>query len=115
MRVFPSMWSHPWSFVVVAIAAVLFLGALLVVFSRREDEHPYVAIELLLTPAERKFFVILHEAARPDLHVFAKVRLADIIQTQRGLPKNLWRRAFNRICNKHVDFVACDPETFEVL
>lgn len=109
------MFSHPNEVIAVAVIAVLLLGLLAAVVSRKTNEHPYESIDLLLTPPERKFFVVLHKAVSPDLHVFAKVRLADIIQTKRGLPKNIWRRAFNRICNKHVDFVACHPETFKVL
>lgn len=109
------MLSHPSLPIFVAIATVLLLGLLVMAVSRKVNEHPYVAIELLLTPPERKFFLVLQEAASPGLQIFAKVRLADIIQTERRLPRKDWRRAFNRICNKHVDFVACDPKTFRVL
>lgn len=109
------MFTNPNEVIAVAVAVVLLLGLLVVVVSKKTSEHPYDPIDLLLTPPERKFFIVLHKAVAPELHVFAKVRLADIIQTKRGLPKNIWRRAFNRICNKHVDFVACHPETFKVL
>lgn len=101
--------------ILIAVVAVIVMGGLVLLLARRENEHPYEAADLLLTPTERKFFRVLLEAAAPELHVFAKVRLADVIRTERGLPRHVWRRAFNRICNKHVDFVACDPETFQVL
>lgn len=95
--------------------------SLFLAFSRRfvlrwrADDLPYVAADSLLTPAERSFFGVLQQALAPDYHVFAKVRLADIIDLQRGLSGKRRYAAFNRISAKHADFVACDPQTFRVV
>ena len=77
------------------------------------DNYCYVAAEALLTPAERSFFLVLPQALTPDYHLFVKVRLADIIEVQRGLSAKRRFPAFNRISAKHADFVACDPTSIE--
>jgi very-short-patch-repair endonuclease len=76
---------------------------------------PYVAADALLSAAERSFFRVLREAVGMDYHLFAKVRLADIIAVERGLSGKHRTTAFNRISSKHVDFVACHPQTFRVV
>ena len=60
--------------IIIAVAAVLLMGMLVRVLSRRENEHPNEPAELLLTPTERKFFTVLLQAA---------VRLWPV---RRGLP-----------------------------
>ncbi len=76
---------------------------------------PYVAAEALLSAAELSFFGALREAVGMDYHLFAKVRLADIVNVQQGLGGKDYYRAFNRISAKHVDFVVCDPRTFRII
>lgn len=78
-------------------------------------DSPYVAAEALLSAVELAFFSVLREALGNDYHLFAKVRLADIVNVQRGLSGQHYYRAFNRISAKHVDFVVCDPNTFRIL
>lgn len=47
-------------------------------------------------------------AGRRGYIVFAKVRLLDLVEPIKGIPK--YRSYFNRIQAKHVDFVLCDAE-----
>lgn len=44
-----------------------------------------------------------------DFRVFGKVRVADVIEVEKGTPRSLWQRAFNKINAKHFDFVLCNP------
>lgn len=102
------------SLVVVAVVA---LGVLSALVSRNAGTRdlPYVAADALLTPAERSFFGVLQQALAPNYHIFAKVRLADIVEVQRGLSVKRRFAAFNRVSAKHADFVACDPQTFRIV
>lgn len=101
---------------IVALILVIGLVALARLFrGSRAASLPYVARPSLLTPAELNFFAALRTAAGSDYALFAKVRLADLIQVQRGLPKPDYYRAFNWIAAKHVDFVLCDPATSKLL
>lgn len=69
----------------------------------------------MVTPHEAAFFSALAEAVGDRYHIFSKVRLADIIEIQRGVTRETGQRAFNRIQSKHVDFVLCDKKSFEPL
>lgn len=92
---------------------LLFVGLSL----RREtrEEYPYQAREALFTPAERFFFGVLYQAVDQGRFViFGKVRLADVIKTQTGLPPPERQRAFNKISAKHLDFVICRIEDLSV-
>jgi hypothetical protein len=62
----------------------------------------------LLSPAERSFFGVLERALPSGSRVFVKVGLADLFQvTESG---KRYRQAFNRISQKHVDFVVCHAD-----
>ena len=60
------------------------------------------------SPAERSFFGVLRQAVGTEFHVFAKVRLADIVTPQKTRSRSAWQSAFNRISSKHVDFLLCE-------
>lgn len=109
--------NNPLYLAVLVVVAFVILGALSALVSRGGGtiDLPYVAADSLLTPAERSFFGALHQALSPDYHLFAKVRLADIVELQRGLSGQRRYAAFNRISAKHADFVACDPQTFRII
>lgn len=99
--------------VFVALAVLRLLAAL--VARLRHNPHPYTAAPSLLTPAEQRFFVALRQAVGGEHLLFAKVRLADILQLDRNVSgKHRWK-AFTSISSKHADFVVCDPRTFRVL
>lgn len=84
--------------------------------SRQTGEgEAYEASDALLTPAERAFFGVLQEALASQFYLFAKVRIADIVQPAKRLAAQQRRSAFNRISAKHVDFVICELQTFRVV
>jgi hypothetical protein len=66
----------------------------------------------LFSPAERSFLGVLEQASGADYRVFAKVRLADLMQPAFGAKK---QAAFNRIVGKHVDFVLCDSKDLSIV
>jgi len=73
---------------------------------RANSDYPYIANNLL-TNAEKQLFNFMSEnLCQVDrIHIFPKVRLADIIQVDNKLTTDkdyLWK-----ITNKHVDFLLC--------
>ncbi len=71
----------------------------------------YARRESLFTAAEFRFLQVLRKALPSELEIFAKVRVADVLQPVQGLDPKAWRAAFNRITGKHLDFVLCDRES----
>jgi hypothetical protein len=69
----------------------------------------------ILTNAEKEFYVALANAVHPELVVFPKVRVADIVEVNAPRHSRGWQSAFNRIGQKHVDFVLCRATTLETL
>lgn len=94
---------------------LLALALLLRGFGRAADAFPYVRAGALFTPAEAIFLHALHSAVGPELLVFGKVRLADLLQPREGLPRQRFFQALNRITGKHADFVLCDRDTLQPL
>lgn len=78
-------------------------------------ELPYVLGDRLFTPAERSFLGVLDQSVGSEFRVFGKVRVADVISVEKGKPKSIWQRAFNRINAKHFDFVLCNPADLKPL
>lgn len=65
----------------------------------------------LLTKNEWYFYKELKPIAdKLNLSIIAKVRLADLVEVQKGLTKSEWQAAFNRVNKKHIDFILCNPE-----
>lgn len=67
-------------------------------------DFPYQSKEVLCSLAERSFLGALDKIVGKSYRIFAKVRLADIIDVQRGLSASARQSAFNRISRKHLDF-----------
>lgn len=110
--------------VVLCLVLAVLLGlAILAVATRKHapaigpsknTEPVYQSTPALLTPAERSFFGVLQQVISPSICLFAKVRLADVIQPRSSLNPSMWQTAFNKISSKHVDFVLCDAVTTRV-
>ena len=81
--------------------------------SKEAVSYPYVPAESLFTKHEQAFLRVLEQAAG-DYRVFGKVRVADVVEVRKGLSKSEWQRAFNRISQKHIDFVLCYPQNLSV-
>jgi hypothetical protein len=69
----------------------------------------YLLRPRFLTRAESVVFLLL-KAAFPRHEIFARIRLADVLQVKIG-PQGMERlRAFRKIANQHVGFVVCDRD-----
>ena len=69
----------------------------------------YLLRPRFLTKAENVVYLLL-KAAFPRHEIFARVRLADVLQVKIG-PQGMERlRAFRKIANQHVGFVVCDRD-----
>lgn len=79
------------------------------------DEYPYIK-PYLLTKNEWAFYKSLKPITdKYNLHILAKVRLADLISVKKGLNNSARNKAFAKIKSKHVDFVLANPENLAVL
>ena len=90
--------------VVLAFAAIIFFKFLNRP-STSNKVYPYQSRRVLFTPAERSFLGVLEQALDAEYRVMGKVRLCDIIEVTKGLPKADWQSAHNKIDRKHLDFV----------
>lgn len=66
----------------------------------------------LLTRGEMAFLQVLRHVVCDDYLLFAKTRLADLIEPNAGEQRH---GRFLKISQKHVDFTLCDPESAKVL
>jgi very-short-patch-repair endonuclease len=78
-------------------------------------DFPYQLKEVLCSPAERSFLGALDQIVGKSYRIFVKVRLADIVDVQRGLSASARQSAFNRISRKHLDFVICDSRDLSIV
>ena len=70
---------------------------------------PYQKKDFLLSNSERKFYYALEQVARGNnYHLFAKVRLEDLIEVPQSLSYGYRFGLRNRIKSRHIDFVLCD-------
>jgi len=72
---------------------------------------PYEKRRFLFSKAEKSFYLVLRQAVPQDHVVFAKVRLADVLDVRRGTEQR--QRYRNSINAKHLDFVICDQQWLE--
>ena len=75
--------------------------------------YPYLKSNTLLSPSERNFYRELKSLLEPrGLTVFSKVRLADLV----WIPDSYryFNLFFSRIKSRHIDFVVCDSNTFDI-
>lgn len=108
---------------VLLFAVVAALWAVTVMLERRKRRTPakadlcFRSCDRLLSPAEASFYAALrialeHLGADHQPLVFAKVRLADILRPDRaGDSRSANQSRWNRISQKHADFILCDPGT----
>ncbi|MCM1007743.1 MAG: DUF2726 domain-containing protein [Ruminococcus flavefaciens] len=99
------------------IVLILLIVVLLAVFivkkgslgSRRGDKcYPYHR-KKLLTQNEYRFYQKLKEITRPlGLQILAKIRLADLVEVNKGLDGKQWGYYFGKIKAKHIDFALAD-------
>ena len=106
----------PWLFVAglifVACAAVLARG-----FAWNIGRLKYVREPTLFSATEWVFLRALDQAVDGRFRVFAKVRMADLMNpgSRTKVGNKAWWRAFTQISSKHTDFVLVDIRTSEIV
>lgn len=74
------------------------------IYKQQEEIYPYHK-KYLLTKNEYYFYQRLQNITNPiGLQILAKIRLADLIETNSGLNQSQQSTYFNKIKAKHVDF-----------
>ena len=104
----------------IILILVLFAVAIaLALFKKKTGKgpvvFPYQSKDVLCSPAERSFLGVLDNVVGKSYRIFAKVRLADIVNVQSGLNASARQSAFNRISGKHLDFVVCDANDLSII
>jgi len=81
----------------------------------QKNAMPYRRMPRLLTPTELAFYQVLTHAVGSSFTIQCKVRLADLADYPRDLPRR--QRVFwnSQAAQKHVDFLLCDPASSEPL
>lgn len=99
----------PVIFIVLILFSLILLSLLsLLIFQR----NVYKKQNELLSKNEKIFFDSLSKAITPAMYICPKVRIADLIEVNLSKnDRNFWSN-FNRISQKHVDFVICDKTDF---
>ena len=81
------------------------------IIEKSDDEFLPYKRKNLMTKNEWFFYKQLKPVAdKLGFSILCKVRVADLVDIDKGLDKSKWQTAFNRINKKHVDFVLCKPE-----
>ncbi|MGO4220784.1 DUF2726 domain-containing protein [Lysobacter sp. TAF61] len=82
---------------------------------KNSDDFPYLKAETLFSAAERSFLGALEQAVPGEFRVFGKVRIVDVANVKVSSDRARWQRAFNRISNKHFDFILCRPDNLVIV
>jgi hypothetical protein len=98
-----------WSIIVVVLVIAIVLIVVAAIKKAPMAKYPYRRKTPLFTKAERSFLGVLDQAVSGELRILGKVRVADVLTPEKGLPKSEWQSAFNRISKKHFDFLLCEP------
>jgi hypothetical protein len=95
---------------ILAVVVVMLLGRLRGKKETRVDMSKYVLRESVLSIAETRFYQVLTEVVGTKFLILVKPRLLDLFEIGSG---EGYQAAKNRISQKHVDFLLCDPITIE--
>lgn len=77
-------------------------------YKRYTQYYPYHRTNLL-TQNEYYFYKKLKEITEPlNLQILAKIRLADLIEVNKGLDSQKWGMYFGKIKAKHIDFAIAE-------
>ena len=113
--------------IIILIIAVIFLAVLNLKNKQQKDcetiKEDNQADELM--PYNKKYLLTKNEWAfykkiKPigdenKLHIISKVRLADLVEVSKEISGKDKQKYFNKIKNKHIDFVLCNPENLAVI
>lgn len=101
--------------IVLAVVILIFSILLKNVQQKGNESHAYQQKANLFSNAERSFLGVLDLAVGNEYRILGKVRVADILSPQKGMTRNNWQSAFNKISAKHFDYVLCCKKTLKVV
>ena len=101
--------------ILILVAVAIALSLLKKKAGKGPLNFPYQSKDVLCSPAERSFLGVLDNIVGKNYKIFAKVRLADIVEVQKGLSTSAWQSAFNRISGKHLDFIVCSANDLSII
>lgn len=104
-----------WLLLAVVAIILLLLVAKQVVAKKADSDYPYQKNVNLFSAAERSFLGVLKQAAGKNIRVFGKVRVADVLSPVDARGKSKCQSSFNKIGDKHFDFVLCATGDLSVL
>lgn len=76
---------------------------------------PYRRRAGLFSAAERSFLGVLDREVEGRYRVFGKVRLSDVLEVAGAVSSAERKAAFNRVSQKHLDFVLCRPHDLSIV
>lgn len=80
--------------------------------NKTNESYPYHS-KLLLTPNEYKFYKQLKPITdKYELKILPKIRMADLIEVNKGLNSSERKSAENKILQKHFDFVLTNQDLY---
>jgi len=83
--------------------------------NKTDETMPYNK-KYLLTKNEWVFYKKIKPICdENNLHIISKVRLADIVEVKKDINNKDKQKYFNKIKNKHVDFILCNPENLAII
>src|SRR5688500_10700506 len=109
--------------VIIAVALLLLAGVAVILVSKKGvgpeagkvDPAAYSARPTLFSPAERSFLGVMDGVLPDGVSWLGKVRLGDVLTTRKGLSNSERTSAWNRINQKHVDFLLVRVSDFAPL
>ena len=85
-----------------------------------EDKHPYRIANSIMTKAESKLFKMMAsefnrvlKCVGKQVLIFPKIRLGDIVTVKEEFRDKL--KYLYKVAYKHIDYLVCDSETFEIV
>lgn len=103
-----------WLIILIVLAVFVLVAKAFAGQKTTGTESPYQKEPTLFTPAERSFLGVLEQALGDEFRIMGKVRLADVLKVKPGIAGPERQKAFNKIQSKHLDFVACDPNSLTI-
>lgn len=106
--------------IIILIIVILILAYLNIKGSQGKEDNqtdeimPYCK-KYLLTKNEWAFYKKIKPICEKyNLHIISKVRVADFVEVESKNQKERYKY-FNKIKNKHVDFILCNPENLAII
>jgi hypothetical protein len=100
----------------IALLLLLVYLILMVIAFKNKNRLDYKKRDALFTKAEINFLKTLEKIViNPDVAIFGKVRIADIITPKGVANSKRWWQLFVKISSKHVDYVLCDKSDYSVI